>query len=161
MPYNRNNDPLYRTAMRVSIHGPRLGLDDDNFLVGPPGLRKKVTPLTTAASTAVPAHGYVYITGLGSSQGPCQYTLDAPIPGIEVTLHLACTSTGSYQFLSTANGASIRNSSAGTTSGVVNLIGPGGSVTLVGLTTAAWAVKAEGSIASTAPVKNVSFTTST
>lgn len=146
--------PLYRSRMLTSIHGHRLGLDIDQAIVGPIGVKREVRTISsTVPNTSVSAHGVVVVSGLTSTQGPTQHTLDAPMPGIELTLELACTSTASVQFGSTANGASIRSATAGTTFGQINLIGPGGAVTLVGLTTAAWGFKGTAT--------NVALTTST
>lgn len=162
MAYNVNNEPLYASEMITTLWGRRIGLDINNFLVGPPELRKKVQTISsTSPNTAVPAHGVTRITGLTSTQGPVQHTLDAPIIGVEKTLTLGCTSTASIQFGTTANGASIVKTSDGTTGGWINLQGPGGSITLIGVTTAQWAVKAAPNYSSTALATNVSFTTST
>lgn len=162
MPDSANNQPLYRSRMRTSIHGARLGLDDDGMLIGPPALKAEVRTISsTVPNTAVSAHGITRITVTGSSQGPTQHSLVAPIPGVEVTLMLNSTSTGSQQFGSTAAGAAILSASAGTTVGWVNMLGPGGSITLVGLTTALWGVREMYDQSSTANVRNISFTTST
>lgn len=161
MPDVIQNAPLYRSRFRTSIYGARLGLDDDGMLVGPPAHKKNVQALTTVPNTSVPAHGYGRITATGSSQGPVQHNLNAPMAGVELTLELTSTSTGSYQFLSTAAGAAIIASSLGTTVGVVNFIGPGGSITLVGLSTALWGVKAREDFISTGMGRSITFTTST
>jgi hypothetical protein len=153
MPDTLFNVPLYRERIRTSIHGSRLALDDDNMLVGPAGLKRRIQTISTTVPTSAYPHGVTRIAVTGSSQGPTQHTLAAPIPGIEATFMLASTSTGSVQFLTTAAGASIIPATVGTTFGVLNLIGPAGSVTLVGVTTAQWAVKSA--------VGAYTFTTST
>lgn len=146
----------------TSIYGRRLGLTKDETLVGPKAFQSQVQDLSTASSaTAVPAYGVSRVTCTGSTQGPVQYLLDAPIPGVEKTLVLASSSTGSFQFLSTSAGAAIYASSLGTTVGVVNLLGPTSFVKLIGLTTAIWGVVGESLYGSTALAKTVSFTTST
>jgi hypothetical protein len=155
------NDPIYRSRMVTNIWGARLALDRDNMLVGPPAHKKNVQTISTTVPTTVQSHGYVRVLTSGSSQGPTQHQLDAPIQGVEVTLFLNSTSTGSQQFGSTAAGASIFSASAGTTVGWVNLLGPGGSITLVGVTTAIWSVRSMYDQSSTAGVRNISFTTST
>lgn len=155
------NAPLYRSRIRTSIHGARLGLDDDGALVGPIALKKDVRSLTTVSNTGVASHGISRITATGSSQGPVQHYLSAPIPGVELMLTLTSSSTGSHQFLSTAAGAAIEASSLGTTVGVINFIGPGGSITLVGLTTALWAIRSRDDLTSTALGRSITFTTST
>jgi len=162
MPESAATQPLYRARMRTSIYGARLGLDDDGMLIGPPALKRDVRTISsTIPNTNVYPHGFTRITVTGSSQGPTQHNLAAPIPGVEVTLMLNTTSTGSQQFGSTAAGAAIMTASAGTTAGWVNMLGPGGSITLVGLTTALWGVREMYDQSSTAGVRNISFTTST
>ena len=162
MPDTLQNQPLYRNRIRTTIFGSRLALDDDNMLVGPPALKADVRTISsTVPSTNVYPHGNTRVTVSGSSQGPTQHTLAAPIPGVEMTIMLQSSSTGSQQFGSTANGASIFVASAGTTAGWVNMLGPGGSITLVGLTTAVWGVKSMYDQSSTANVRNIAFSTST
>jgi hypothetical protein len=151
-----------RNSRVLSIHGRRLGIDKDEFLVGPKPLKELVEDLTTASTgTTVANHGVARVLTSGSTQGPVQYVLEAPAPGVRKTLLLGSSSTGSHQFLSTPNGASIRNSSAGTTSSLVNLLSPGAAVVLIGVTTAQWQVESEGGLLSTNVTKNFSFTTST
>lgn len=147
-----------RRSLLTTIFGGRLGLDAAGFLGGPKDVRKRVQDIQSTSPTTVGPDGYVRVLTSGSSQGPTQHELAAPAVGVELTIALNSTSTGSQQFLSTPAGASIFLATAGTTVGVVNLAGPGGSVTLVGMSTAAWAVKAiAGSTAGGAPT----FSTST
>lgn len=150
-----------RNNIQTSIFGRRLGIDSDDFLTGFKAPKGVVEDLTTSTGTDVINYGVSRVTGLLSSQGPVQYRLDAPAPGVRKTLVLACTSTGSYQFLSTPEGASILCGSDGTTKSLVNLIGQGGAVILEGLTTAMWAVVGFGGFATTAMGTNVTYTTST
>ncbi len=147
-----------RSQNNTSIYGRRLGLTYDDYLVGPKDLKLAIEDIQTTVATTAAAYGITRVLTTGSSQGPVQHFLPAPIPGVEKVILLQSTSTGSQQFLSTANGAAIIAASDGTTKGVVNLVGPGGSITLVGLTTALWGVKArDGSSAASLPT----FTTST
>ena len=160
-PSNTNNVALYRSRMITTLYGGRMGLDDDCMLVGPPALKKEVRSIsTTIPNTAVSAPGVVRVLTSGSTQGPTQHTLAAPIIGVEVQLQMTSTSTGSQQFLC-PTGASIVASSLGTTVALVNLLGPGGSITLVGVTTAQWAVRARDDLTSTGLARAISFTTST
>ncbi len=146
-----------RNLVQTSIFGRRLGLDSNDFLVGPKAARLAVEDLTTVATT-VTNYGMSVVTATGSTQGPVQHTLPAPVIGALKYLALHTTSTGSHQFLSTGNGASIYSASDGTTSGVVNLRHPGASVTLFGLTSAIWKVV---SVTGSTTLTAVSFTTST
>ena len=129
-----------RNNVLTSIYGRRLGLQRDESLVGPIGLKQVIEDIQTTVPTTVLAYGITRILTSGSSQ-LSQHLLPAPIPGIDKTIILQTTSTGMQMFLSTANGAAIISASDGTTKAVLNMNGPGGSVTLVGLTTALWGVK--------------------
>lgn len=150
-----------RQQLLTTIFGGRLGLDQRDYIGGVNAVRRPIEDITTTSPTTAAAHGITRISGLGSSQGPVQHNLPVPVPGVEKTLILDCTSTGSQQFLSTPNGASIVASSLGTTVGVINFVGPGGRITLIGVSTAQWSVMGEGLYASTALAKQISFTTST
>jgi hypothetical protein len=143
-----------RNAALTSIYGRRLGITPADNIAGFKAVQTAVQDLTTAATT-VNGYGTSRVIATGSSQGPVQYTLPAPIPGTDTVLCLNTTSTGSYQFLSTANGASILAASDGTTKSLVNLIGQGGAVTLRAMTTAIWQVIASVSTG------GVTYTTST
>lgn len=143
-----------RSQLLTSVFGRRLGLDSKDYLVGPPDIRKQVEDLTTVATT-VAAYGLSRVTATGSTQGPVQYTLPVPVTGVMKHLTLNTTSTASYQFLSTANGASILAASDGTTKSVVNLVGQGGAVTLFAVSSAIWQVIASVSTG------GVTYTTST
>lgn len=145
----------------VSIRGRRLMIDRNDFLIAKP-TKQIIEDVTTGSSgTTQSNHGISRVTATGSSQGPVQVPLAAPEPGVEKTLVLGTSSTASYQFLTTPAGAAVMHSSAGTTAGVINLLGPGAVITLIGVTTALWQVKSEGGYNSTGMGKNVSFTTST
>jgi hypothetical protein len=143
----------------TNLFGRRLSIDKNEYLIGGRGNRVTVEDLTTVATTVSP-FGMSVVMATGSTQGPVQYTLPSPADHIGAFKHLSIgtSSTASFQFLSTANGASIRSASDGTTSGVVNLRHPGATVTLFALTSAVWqAVSVTGSTTLT----GVSFTTST
>lgn len=137
-----------RNSNLTSLYGRRLGVTQksgantqlDEYIGGPKDLVRRVQSITTTVPTTVNADGMVAISGLGSSQGPVQHNLPIPVPGVELQISLACTSTGSMQFLSTPNGASIVADTAGTTVGVVNLVGPGGGIVLFAASTTVWLV---------------------
>ncbi len=147
-----------RQQLLTTIFGGRLGMTPAEFIGGPKDIQKAVQDIQSTVPTTANAHGYVRVLTSGSSQGPVQHNLPVPVPGVPITIMLNSTSTGSQQFLSTPNGAAIFLATAGTTVGVVNMVGPGGSVTLVGVSSSAWAVQSVGgSTAAGAPT----FTTST
>jgi hypothetical protein len=141
-----------RQSIATSIFGSRLGLDSNDFVVGPKGHRVQIEDLSTTAVT-VANHGMSRVITSGSSQGPTQHTIGLPVVGGFKYLSVTSTSTGSAQFLS--SGCSILAASDGTTKAVVNLLGQGGVVTLFGITTAAWQV------ISSVSTGGVSYTTST
>lgn len=135
-----------RSSNVTSLWGRRAGLQLDETLAGMKDLKLAIEDIGAAATSAVTpttalAYGITRIVTSGSSQ-TAQHFLPAPIPGVRKYLQMHTTSTGSQQFLSTANGASILAASDGTTKSLINFVGPGGSVTLMGLTTAVWAVVA-------------------
>jgi hypothetical protein len=148
----------------TNLFGRRLSIDKNEYLLGGRGNRVTVEDLTTAGTTVSP-FGMSRVTASGSSQGPVQYTLPSPNDHIGAIKILSMgtgavsgtptTSTGSYQFLSTANNASIVAASDGTTKSLVNLLGAGGCVTLFAESSAVWRVIASCSTG------GVSYTTST
>lgn len=150
-----------RNSILTSLRGRRLGLDKDEYLVGHKGARHAVEDIQSTVATTTLAYGITRVLTSGSSQGPTQHNLPAPVVGVEKLICMQTTSTGSQQFLSTPNGASIICASDGTTKSLLNFVGPGGSVRLVGLTTAVWAVVGGMNVGSTNVVANVTLTTST
>lgn len=148
-----------KTSSNLTSNGA-AGFDGE-FIGGPKDIIKAIQDLTTASSAAIiPNYGISRVITSGSSQGPVQYALEAPQAGVEKVLVLDSSSTGSFQFLTTPNGAQIRNTTAGTTSGVVNLLGTG-FARLLGITSTLWAVVGFTPYGSSAGVNAVSFSTST
>jgi hypothetical protein len=145
----------------TSIHGRRLGLQQDETLAGPKEMKLAIEDINSTVVTTALAYGMTRVQTTGSSQGPTQHFLPAPIAGVRKYIAMHTTSTGSQQFLSTANGASILAASDGTTKSLLNFRGPGGSVELMGLTSAVWAVIGGMNVGSTDVVANVTYTTST
>jgi hypothetical protein len=146
-----------RSTILTSIRGRRFGLTNDDYLAGAKALQSQVEDIQTTAPTSASQYGITRVLTSGSTQGPSQHTLPAPKPGVEKIIALQSTSTGSQQFSSTAAGASIISASDGTTKSCVNLLGPGGLVRLIGVTTDRWLAMVAGS----SGFANVSFTTST
>src|SRR5690242_17261190 len=116
-----------RSSLLTSIFGRRLGLTSDEYVGGTKELKLAIEDISTTVPTTLLAYGITRILTSGSSQGPTQHFLPAPVPGVEKTIIMVTTSTGSQQFLSTANGASIITATGGSTIGVLNFIGPGGA----------------------------------
>jgi hypothetical protein len=130
-----------QNSILTSIHGRRLGLDANARLVGPRGRVEEIEDINTTAATTASAFGITQVFTSGSTQGPTQHNLPAPVAGVEKVIVMRSTSTGSQQFLSTPNGAAIY-SSAGTTANAINFVGPGGYVQLIGISSTIWVVKA-------------------
>ena len=150
-----------RSNNLTSLWGRRLGIQLDETIAGAKEMKLAVEDIQTTVATTALAYGVTRVLTSGSSQGPVQHLLPAPIPGVRKYICMHTTSTGSQQFLSTANGASILSASDGTTKSLLNFRGPGGSVQLMGLTTAVWGVVGGMNVGDTNVVANVTYTTST
>ena len=135
-----------RSQIITSIYGRRLGLDNNGSLVGITGYRLPVTGFdSTGATTGFNTTGETTLSAYGCSiigstaSGSQAYTIQAPIPGVRkyivnpttATVTIATTAAGAYVVLST-NGAV-----TGTT---ISLARGGTNVTLLGITTYAWAM---------------------
>jgi hypothetical protein len=77
--------PIYPDDIQVSLHGRRLGLDKDDYLITK-GLRLSVVAGSTATTIAQGG-----LTSLSSSSGT--FTLEAPRAGLEKLLTTLTTST--------------------------------------------------------------------
>ena len=128
-----------RSKILTSIFGRRLGLDPDGFLVGPHDSRRPIVDATSdTTGTALPNHGYVSVTTT-TNDG---WTLTSPVPGCQVTLFTGSSSTGTH---SVAFSPAVAYSTNGIAGSTATLVGPGGFVTLMGLSTAVWLVVARSS----------------
>jgi hypothetical protein len=123
-----------RNQILTSIHGRRLGLDTDEFLVGSKGPRVPVAEATSdTTGTALPNHGIVSVVTTTDDT----WTLNAPTPGCRVNLQTGSSSTGSH--IITLTNATVMTT-IGAQGNLVTLTGPGACVALAGLTTARWAL---------------------
>lgn len=137
----------YGDKITTSQHGRRFGLQlmssaasggsfgQQEFLVGPEGLRENVSTADTTSS-GVRAYGGTILVGTSAASTPV-YTLDPPIPGVRKTVLFGSTDSAIY--LKTKNAEYIYGSSIGSSATVIRSSG-GGSVTLMGMSTAIWAV---------------------
>lgn len=128
-----------RQKIRTSIYGSRLGLDyqKDNVagvnqrggnLCGMPGMVLPIQTMTTTTPTTMWPSGYIE---LGATTGSTN-TINAPIPGVEVTITQTATSTlGMAVQLTNGN----FNSSTGSSANQVVFWGQGASMRFVGLST--------------------------
>ena len=130
-----------RQAIRTSIYGSRLGLDNTKdetqlfggttirggFLVGHIGQKLPIQYVGTTAASTLYFGGFVELATAPSTQ-----TFANPIPGATVTITQTATSTTGQQIkLSNGN----FNSSTGSSAISMFLWGQGVSVTLLGLST--------------------------
>ena len=131
-----------RNSIITSIHGRRLGLNVDGYLVGPPDMKKEVVDLTSASTgTTISPHGVyqLYLTTLSTQV----FQLPTPQPGVSVTFTLGAAQNGSTvissaAYLKVASGHLIASSEL-STGGAINLSSRS-MVELTGLTTALWAI---------------------
>lgn len=129
-----------RGLARTTIHGRRLGIGHDEFLVGVKDIRKVVTEATSdTTGTNLPNHGLVSVVTT-TDDG---WTLTDPEIGVSVRIATGTTSTGVHTI---TGAAATIVSSEQSTMGVISIVGGGGmSVELMGLTTAKWLVTARSS----------------
>jgi hypothetical protein len=129
-----------RNQIITSIFGRKLGLDSAEFLVNK-GTRTAVNAATSdTTGTNLVNYGY-HSVETTTDDG---WKLDAPAVGATVSLFTISTSTG-IRVITPVNATII--TSAGTAGTTIGLYGYGGSVTLVGVSTAAWAVLSRSSTA--------------
>lgn len=137
-----------RGAIRTSLYGNRLGLDNTSdpnatygtgltnmrggFLVGHIGDRLPIQFVGSTVASTLFFGGYIELATAPSTQ-----TFNAPIPGARVTVTQTATSTAGQQ-LKLTNGNF--NSSTGSSAISCFLWGQGASVTFLGLSTAIAAV---------------------
>jgi len=123
-----------RSNILTSIHGRRLGIDHNGFLVGPKPVRHQVTNATSdTTGTAIPNNGFHTVVTTTNDT----WTLTDPAPGCEVTLGAGTVSTGIHTISPVAATIISTNGVAG--SGIA-FDGPGDSISLVGISTAQWMV---------------------
>ena len=126
-------DQLRRKVL-TSIHGRRIGLDIDGFVVGPKGGRVPVTDATSdTTGTNLPNHGIISVVTTTNDT----WTLTDPVPGCEVKLGTGSSSTGTHTI---SFAAATCVSTNGIASSAIAMQGGGAYVGLVGLSTAAWQI---------------------
>lgn len=130
---NINNAPLYRSRVRTTIYGDRLGLDDDGALIGPFDIKKAISSLGSTA-TNLAAHGMSYLNAAAAST----YVLDPPIPGVEKWLFQ--TSNGTSHNIITGTSNIKIHSTLGSSQQRICLQSTGDYARLIGVTTAIWAL---------------------
>ena len=140
MAYSLND---MRARILTSVHGRRLGLDQNEFLAGSKGCRQVVTDATSdTTGTELPNHGVVSVVTTTNDT----WVLEDPLPGVEVTLVTGTTSTGTH---TVDVSPAVIYSTNGITGDQVLMSAAGAHCKLVGLTTAAWLVTSRASTAVT------------
>ena len=143
-----------------SVHGRRRGLDANDYLVGPPDIRRQVEDITTTAASSLSPYGMTRYLTSGSSQTNVD-TLQAPVIGVQKRIFLHSTSTGGM--IIKASGSALFMGASVTTAGstVIQLHVQGANVTLEAVSSVLWyVVNARSSLVSS-DSKGISFTTST
>lgn len=141
-----------RSQYLTQIHGRRLALDPNDFIVGPRDLRVQVEGWnaagTTITSTSVASNlsnwGLSLVGATGAS-ATTAYTLAAPVPGVRklifnpTTGQAVVTSSGAGAFL-------VSSGSITSTIGTATFTAKGAFLELIGLTTALYGVIGVGQI---------------
>ena len=123
-----------RNVILTSIRGRRLGLDHNEYLVGPKDIRKSITNATSdTTGTALLNYGYHTIVTTTNDT----WTLASPTVGAEVFLMTGSSSTGTHTITPTNATIVSTNGVAGAS---IAMQGAGAHLGLVGLTTASWGV---------------------
>jgi hypothetical protein len=124
-----------RNEKMISIHGRKMALDKDAFIVGPKGRRQPITSATSdTTGTALPNSGHCSVVTTTDDT----WTLTDPVEGCVVNIKTGSTSTGVHTITFAAAAGLSSVSSTGTG---VTLTGGGAAIELVGLTTALWAIQ--------------------
>ena len=137
----------FKTKYTTSVHGRRLGLQamttpetgsgrgKHDFLVGPEALRVDHSTAETTSSNLKPFGVSVLTTAISSGV----FTIDPPIPGVTKTLVFHTTGSGAI-YVKTANGETISSTQTTTASIIASSLTAYAVVTLVPVSTGAWAV---------------------
>jgi hypothetical protein len=130
----------------TSIHGRKLGLDGDNYLVGHSGDRMPLENSTAASTLA--NYGISVLSGTTSTG----WTLNAPpsVGARKVIINNSSDSTATLSIVrsSSASGVTFLGSTAA--GGVrINLLNNGSAVDLVAISSAIWAIQGTATFGST------------
>ena len=130
-----------RSAKITSIHGRRLALDNNDFLLGPKGFREPVFELTSASTAqTLSNHGLTVINVTSAATSATNsFFLPNPVPGARITVRSGVRGTTSTDgstciMLGRASTAFYIESSIDT-SCVAVLLARGNAVTIEGITT--------------------------
>lgn len=142
-----------RNSILTSVHGRRLGLNANEFMVGPKDLAIATQSLTSGSTaTQVTNYGLTMLdvttgaastaSSLGTTEAGCQWTMAAPEPGARKILMKVSSTGGSTMPVVVQFGTGVTgyNSSFLSTATGVMLNAVGQVVSLLGVTTAKWLV---------------------
>lgn len=154
----------YSTGYTVSLHGRRLGLQylsssqsggarTIDLLVGAEAVRSGVVTETTGTNMA--PFGISNMTTISSS---AVFTLDPPIPGVYKTLVFNSSGTAASPiYMKTANAETILSTLGSSFTTLVSSQGALTGITLIGMTTASWAISGTGPL-STGSIRGATTT---
>lgn len=143
-----------RNQIITSLFGRRLGFTAGNssdvsveYLAGVRGVREQVegwsaagsTIVSTSVATQLSPYG-VSVVGATGASGTTGYVLSAPVPGVEKRIF--CPTSG-YAVITLASGnfiTTVSTGSNGSTHTIITFAGKGNAVTLLGVSTAYYAV---------------------
>ena len=129
----------HRSDIRTSLHGRRLGLSHDDYLLGFKDFGRAVTNATSdTTGTAIPGYGmHTVVTTTNDT-----WTLTDPArAGLVVRLATNSTSTGTHTITPAA--ATI-TSTNGVEGGSIAMQGVGAFIELTAISTAQWVVTSRG-----------------
>ena len=140
-----------RGQLLTQIHGRRLALDPNDYLVGPRDVRVQVEGVSAAGSTivstavATPLSPYgVSLIGASAASATTAYLLAAPIPGVRKWLLVPTTGYSVVIATTISTGAGTAGAFICSTASVTSTFqtmtfgGKGNYVELIGLTTNLW-----------------------
>lgn len=131
-----------RDQINTSVHGRRLGLDANDYLVGVKEVRKPIKAFTAISGT-LNAYG---INSIGVSTAAAGYTMPYPVTGSRATLVFNTTAVTTLSVTITASTLSYFQTTVSSTNQTItvstataNYIGQ--TLTLIGLSTSIWFVE--------------------
>lgn len=123
-----------RSKSITNIRGRRLGLDHNDYLVGPKDLRRQVLAATSdTTGTALVNYGFHTVTTTTDDT----WTLNSPTIGAEVMLMTGSSSTGTHTITPTNATIISTNGVAGAS---IAMQGAGAHLGLIGISTGQWVV---------------------
>ena len=122
-----------QNSVLTSIYGNRLGLDINKALVGPVGIRKPVTDMTSASTGTILSGFGVYDFNV-STASTLDFQLGNPIPGLDVYIASRAASLSSGTNVKRSSTAFYIESTEGSSMTTINLSSVG-YVHLMALTT--------------------------